>query len=966
MTIINRPKTVNFPPDVRLELQDLDALQDAPYTFIRTIVEAMLGESATKSQYGWIMRGFTVTHSTTSLDVQLDAVESIAFDGDGNLVYRSGGTADIYTLPPSTTSILYAYTYQEKNTQDTRRRWDRSTNAEVFFTDDTRKEWKTGVYVKSSTIIETHTEVNGETVALLPIYQFKTDGAGVLVDPDTKDLRMMWGDLDDSFITTGDAGKGIGGIRETFDAIAGMIRKTHGYTAWDTDPTRDLKTVDTEVINARKDVWSGVTTYSDLQTGLRSRKASHFTVESDTIALGGDFTGGNGLKSAVEYFVVGGVEQGTAHDIRLKGGVFQNVGLITPPTHMLHLTGVKGTVAVGASYNHTQIQPSNSSGNKWNLTGLSGHTYEGITFDLSTHTSDWHILLDNANDIRFIDCNFVVGASVTAALIQITNDASRITFTRCNFVSASTSQPLIYVNSPTNGSDDIRFMDCSFEVKDKAIQAVGLYRRMLVENSKFTLQAGGTSVTGAIDLSLASVAAQARIVRCDFKDDSSGAYAHTISAYAPSNVVGAHSFVDIEECTIEHSGIGLKVNALGTRSRVSDCLFTPKTANVTSVEVSPIVSADAAPIQVLGCSFFSDGLADTVGVYFSGSSGSQINQPHLVTDNLFFGQARGIVAPLTQDLRFTQIRGNYFKTVGLPIYLSGAQIDHVSITGNRIEGGGGILTAFASRNYSTAIFVDGSTGSLTNIVIEGNTVDQFNSSATSDAHATILCAGACNGVSVLRNTLSSCGSGNAGIATTDRERSAQILLASMSTTSTSWGVVVSHNQISTGGHGACIYLDIGNNAGNPVGFLRVQIEGNVLEHTLVDFWAGGILVSDWLNPISSNADVGLDCWRMVVSNNNVDVKAKASVSYATAPIDFYTGRRTVDYGKGHFPRSLVCEGNMIQGTMTDAVKIATSGVADSGGFGSISNNVSEGATGASPFAIPAASTRWLSTNNLSV
>jgi len=131
MTISAIPDDVRYFEDERLELVDKIQDRSAIRQLLMSACEALLGEPASTPTDGWVMRGFEVTHSPLSLSIDVTAVEGIAFDGDGKLVYNPGSAVFTITLPATAITRLYTYMRDVDTAQDARRRFDRTLGSEV-------------------------------------------------------------------------------------------------------------------------------------------------------------------------------------------------------------------------------------------------------------------------------------------------------------------------------------------------------------------------------------------------------------------------------------------------------------------------------------------------------------------------------------------------------------------------------------------------------------------------------------------------------------------------------------------------------------------------------------------------------------------------------------------------------------------------------------------------------------------
>lgn len=952
MTITQSPDDTRFFEDERLELVDLQNSRVATIRREMHLLEAILGEPSTP-RFGWVLKGFSLSHSPSTLDVTIAATEGIAVDGDGKIVYNPGDSTVTVTLPGSSVIMLYAYMREVDTAVDARKRWDRSTPAEVSITTETRIRQQVGFYF-SATLDLTHTMTpNQQTVALVPIHKFETDGTGVVVGANTVDARNMFGDLNDGLTIPSTAGKGIVGIWSAFSTLATRLKQIVDKNAvispgwYDQSTVRDVYTIDTEVKDARTSLVSGGATSLTLSAALHRARMNQVNVGDGTNTFG-DFNGVAGVKSALElnHATGGGI-------IHIKRGVYNGVDTVTMPMDAVHVQGIPGEFTT----NGTQWIPVvTGSSKKLDLSGRNSILFDGIFFDRNSGSNDWHMYLASCSNITFRNCSFRQGASCTGPMIVL-DDATNVTFENCRFVNNNVVYSIVQLQGSTL-DENVLFYGCTVSAKSTWIGCTGLYRNVRVESCKVVLASGGTSLSGVIYANLSQLTSHIEVRDCDFVDGAGGAFLYIINATAATATTSGYGYAHIENCRFRTiSAGGVKINALGTPSRVVGCKFESTTNNAVGIQLLNLGSGASAEATVIERNEFVFGSGSTgqIGIAHSSDAGTNAFSPICIERNMFLYGQKGVVFTSNSSVTSARICNNTFRSVGQPIQVIGTVIADLCISSNRIIGGGGVPLTVSTFAFCFGICVVG--GTLDGLVVEGNRLNGLNSSYTSGPSAGILIEGVFNHVRVDGNQLRDNGTTDAGVSDAHKKISGGIILHAVTTKGTC--LDVTNNKVIQGSWGSCIYFDIGNAASAVVGVEQLVMSQNLCRNTLGSTgYVGCLKISDHFDAVVSSAGSN-GILQAAINGNVVRDTGTDSSSFALSPIETKVGENGSYY---YFPNVLFT-GNQVITARLFAISIYA---ATDLGAGVVVGNKSDGATDVAPFAIPGASSNWVEDNNLNI
>lgn len=970
MTLPKEPKGVRYFPDERLELKDHEDDQWSHTQRLKANLRALVGEGNAPTK-GWVFDGFTLSYSTSSLTITVDAVQSVAMDHQGRLLLRlpADGSQSI-TLTAGSTSRIYAYVYDVETDSDARRRFARSLGAEVGVNDFTRTEPVVGFFEDTTGSNPTYSLApNGQTVALVPLWEVTTDLVGVPGSP--TDLRNHFGSFDDTVLTPATGGHGVTGIWSGLSALASRLWRTWDANStvtsgwWDTGSIRDNYTIDLELQLARVSSRTGGNIYSNLKSAI-----DNFRFEGVVVGNGydnyGDFTGVAGLKNALEYPGVSAINNA----IFVKSGIYSGVGQVTLPQNGMHIQGVRGGYqSLGGA---TVWKPiTTGSGISFSLESRKHITVEGIVFDTTLNANNWRILIKDAESIVFRGCEFVHGANHTGSLISV-QDSTDVRFEGCSFVSSNLTYPQVSVTG-ASANQNVRFEGCSISTSGRWLSVQNDARDVWVDGCEFRLASSGSSISYLIDASINQAISGLHVRGCYFNDLSSGDYTTLLNLYQTSGGLFDRVGFDVEDCRCQNlSTTFLTIGGVGIRSRVKDCdLFSAYDIPMIKVASSAGIQ-EAGAVDIEDCDFrFYSLLAASIGIMQLGGTGTSGTSTLRVRGNRFQNAGKGIHLTSPSNLSRPLIENNEFISCNRAMDAFFTQLDRLTFRGNVIQdcGNVGDISVY-SHTFASAVSFLG--GQLLDCEIRDNHFKQVGATITTSALAPLFIFGQFDGVRVEGNRFTGCG--NVSIASvTDQIATGQIVALSEGTKGT--GLHINRNRFHQESFGAFIHVDLGNDGSDePIGVEVLEIDGNYgkdtgggLKRCAVKV---GMVISGPATPILSDADVDvLSCCA-----NKFETLMRYDSSYAAAPLEFAMDNTGRDFAFG-YQRVQVSNNSVSSSLVVPPFYGVNLGNGTGGGtpvlaisLGKVSDNVLYGVASipvSHPGLTPAYAAYWSVTDNIS-
>lgn len=824
------PKIVRFFEDERLELDDIEALQQLDADLLKKLFRSLIGDNPVSSNNGWIFKGFSMTGAIPpGLTAELDAaVIGVAVDAEGRLILNTGASSILVALTPSVTNYVYLYVSNVPSDIDGRRRYDRVSSSEASVNEETRFTPTIGLRVATSP--ETTYLVNDETVPLIPLYEFATDATGIT---STTDKRPWFGTEDATFSLSGANGRGIGSLHELYSAIAKRFQTAVDPAAewWDQGSVRNVKSVDDEVKRARTNLDSGINVFLQLIEYIEAARLPTFTVGPGFDET--DYMTGLSLGDYYESILKNLLERTDA----LAGGIYHiKKGTYTLPNSAIVMEDRAGTHILGTPCNangvpggvtstFTTLVPTPGAFNSLHFDTCHSYIVENIHFDCSTVSGEWQILLQSCDNIIFRGCAFDVGPDCDDVDFFSIEDCGTVIFENCTF----------YKDIPTAGfqglmdvkgtSTRLILRDCEWEVGSSFILSSGnLGGEIIIENCTGIFNATSTVTGFFFNTNFAGNDFKAKIHNNKFKFNETGSGNVNLLYMDTSGSLGFTTKIILDfvgnEC-IDFKNTQLDFGSINGRSIVKDNLFI--TANSMSSPSEEILvyrggenSYEATLIEGNTFNMAGDGYC----IYLRSSLIVSSNTNGcVVRNNKIFNCEVGITNIGNNLIDNCTINDNIIiNPVRSGIFLQpSADAKNLVVNGNQVRGNGNnYLTSSDGVNLCFGIVVENVlTLGIQTVSVSGNVVEDFG--------ATTLAGGGVGGIYVGltgkeilidSNRVYSIGNLDGSFSLSDRIKCAGIVYRCLNNNTRI--VKIRNNQVEKESWGACIAYDI-NSAGTATG-----------------------------------------------------------------------------------------------------------------------------------------------------
>ena len=872
------PKAPNEIPDVRLELNDYLGALSAERQRIQAYLQALLGQNDTPSN-GWVVKGFDVTYSSGSLVITFTAIDSVAFDSLGRLVQRIAADGAVaVTLAISSTTQVFAYTYDVDSDYDSRRRYDRSLPGEVGVNDYTKKRPVVAFYADTSGSPPTHTLTpSGQTVPLVPIGEFVTDATGVT---GYTDLRAHLGALDDQRTLTGVGSQGAESLRQILDNLATRLLEVldatgAGTSSWASSGfIRDIYSIDLEVINARTSTLPSGFSSTTLQQRILASRGAGITV-GDGVTTYRDYNGALGVASALSY---GGSAVGG--EVVLREGTYTGVDNVAFTKDGVH---VKGTPGYQGTSGTVYIPYLNGTGKRLSIDGYNAITIEGVQFDGANQVGDWYILIRSASHVRFFNCYFRMGVGSLSSMIQIA-DGSNVVFDKCTFYQAHHTLPMVTTNSPTSRCQDITFKDCVVDSEGVWLAILGDTRDIKISGGSISAQANGVGSLAGLIVATTTVAECSLYVdRVAFYDDSVGDFARLIDFTQSVGSGTADVFAHFTNCGFRDlDATAIRISGLGSRSLVHGCEFRIN-ASTSIIEVQnygPLTGA--ASIDIVDCEFAFTGGVNKVGIDLEANASAHTGHDVRIQSCRFRNCTAAVRLSNNSSALAPRIEKCTFFSCDSALIAAGTDLSALVFSGNVIQGGGDayVATSFGVL-YAASVYLYG--GNLNEARIEDNTFRSVGTGYTAGAFAPVLIEGTLNDVSVCGNKFFACGHKNAGQGAADRYVSGQVVVVVRG--SKGRGFDFSRNVVRSDAFGSFCFIDLGDGGGTAfIGVKRIGACDNQLVNANISTDTCGIKVGGNLSG-RTTVDTNTVTEYLEIKDNLVDTRMQNNVAFSQAVID---------------------------------------------------------------------------------
>jgi hypothetical protein len=876
MPITNLPKYVRFFPDERLELLDIQALQNLGRDLVSTVTTCTMGLNP--SEEGWVLQGFTYA-LPGGLVFQMDTSLGIGINNLGRVIIKPTTQSVDLTLTAGVTNYIYAYAVDAGDILDNRRKWDRGIGAEVAINDFTRYTPVVGFHVDTSPII-TSLSVLGETVPLIKLYSVDLTGGGPITSLLVTDDRNM---------------------------------------------LRPVNEIDEEVIAARQPFPSlSLTAKVDLKTQIESARPADITVGFFPGSQG-DYVNAAGMQDVIDA---------TYHDISNKK-IFIHSGAYTGLSGAT-ITSKESTLFEGVPTSSTTLGGSRleflPAAINLVFDSCEGITFRNLTFATSAGLGTFALVLEDCFNIRFENCFFTNPADKVHPLIKFKSTCYGIYFTDChfeNYVSTPT-YGMIETDSTTNTAVNtaLSFENCriysegTFLRSTSTALVTGEIELLSIQNCNFeTVENSGTAVYDLIDINMAGSTGDTctLINNNKFKDGADNDYllnflniqsALSTSA-TPVDTTLKNTIMINDNYFLDFGGVSVAANTSPRGAITVGNWKDPVsvTNNVFSTDKTfPVVgfnelwgvkqihygahtacrggtisgnsfdfAGEGSGIYITNHDLVTVGTKGLLGLLLNGNTIKNLNRGIYINTSAGYG-GLGICDNSILDAKISAI--------DLVVTVSTFS-DDVSISNNQILGGGTVAgsTVVFGNGISAvcaAINLTGADVDFKNLTLSNNMIKDWAIALTSTAVQGILVHAGIQG-SVSGNQISNLGVDNSvAITAANQKASGGIILVNREGYEQSLSVC--NNNINYSGAGSGIYIDPSISPG-VVGFESIILNSNtVLNSCTTNMVIGGITIGGCFTA-SWTAD---GVTRLVCSSNTVRLSnlANGTLLYSQSGIEF--------------------------------------------------------------------------------